>query len=66
MNKTKILCREVVWQINARIVRGGHTVQSAINQIHSAYGFDTSITKLIGALFRDKDRYPGGIHPSLR
>ena len=48
------------------LLEGGHTVQLAINQIHSAYGFDTSITKLIGVLFRDKDRFPGVIHPSLR
>ena len=55
----------MVWQTIARLVGGGRTVQLAINQIHSAYGFDTSITKLIGALFCDKGRYPGGIHPSL-
>ena len=64
--KQKYWRRDVVWQTIARLVRGGRTVQLAINQIHSAYGFDTSITKLIGALFRDKDRYPGVIHPSLR
>ena len=53
------------WQSITRLVGGERTLQLAINQIHSAYGFDTSITKLIGALFCDKGRYPGGIHPSL-
>ena len=49
----------------ARLVRGGQTVQLSINQIQSAYGYNTSITKIIDALICDKDRYSGGVHPSL-
>ena len=64
--KQKYWRRDVVWQTIARLVRGGRTVQVAIYQIQNAYGYETSITKLVNALLLDKGRYPGGIHPSLR
>ena len=64
--KQKYWQSDVVWQTIARLVRGGRTVQVAIYQIQNAYGYETSITKLVNALLLDKGRYPGGIHPSLR
>jgi len=64
--KQKYWRRDVVWQTIARLVRGGRTVQVAIHQIQNAYGYETSITKLVNVLLLDKGRYPGGIHPSLR
>ena len=64
--KQKYWRRDVVWQTIARLVRGGWTVQVAIYHIQNAYGYETSITKLVNALLLDKDRYPGGIHPIQR
>ena len=49
----------------ARFVRGGRTLQLAINQKQSVYGYNTSITKIIDTLTRDKERDPGGVHLSL-
>lgn len=57
--------RDLIWKAMARSVRGGRTAQSAAIQIQSAYGYDTSLTKIIEAMIRDKQRYPGGVHPNL-
>ena len=65
LNKQKYYRRNVVWQIIVRQVRAGLTSEVAICRIRAAYGYDTSVTKVIGAMVRDKKKYPTGIHPCL-
>ena len=64
--KQKYYRRNHVWQTIARLVRGGLTAEVAIEQIYGVYGYDSSPTKIMTALVRDKERHPGGLHPNLR
>ena len=64
--KQKYYRRNHVWQTIARLVRGSLTAEVAIERIYSVYGYDSSPTKIITALVRDKKRHPGGLHPNLR
>ena len=55
-----------MWKAVARLVRGGRTAELAVIEIQKAYGFQSSVTKIIDAMIKDKERYPGAIHPNLR
>ena len=63
--KHKYWLRDKVWQTIARFVRRRQIEQLSINQIHSVYRYNTSITKIIDALLHDKALYPEGVHTSL-
>ena len=54
-----------MWKTIARLVRGGQTAERAIIEIQKAYGFNTSVTRIIGVMICDKDMYPGGIQPNI-
>lgn len=58
--------RKHVWDAIARLVRGGRTAVSAINEIRNVYGHTLSVSNIIDRIIKDKPRYPGGIHPNLR
>ena len=64
--KQKYYRRNLVWQTMARLVRGGLTAEVAIDRIHSVYGYDSSTSKIMTTMVKDKRRYPGGMHPNLR
>ena len=64
--KQKYYRRNLVWQTMARLVRGGLTAEIAIGRLHSVYGYDSSTSKIMTTMVRDKRRYPGGMHPNLR
>ena len=64
--KQKYYRRNHVWQTIARLVRGSLAAEVVIERIYSVYGYDSSPTKIITALVRDKKRHPGGLHPNLR
>ena len=64
--QTKYYSRNLVWQTMARLVRGGLTAEIAIGRLHSVYGYDSSTSKIMTTMVRDKRRYPGGMHPNLR
>ena len=64
--KQKYWCRNHVWKAIARLIRGGRTTELAVNEIHKVYGFQLSVTKTINLMIKDKQRYPGEIHPNLR
>ena len=65
-NKQKYYRRNHVWETIARLVRGGLTAEVAIERIYSVYGYDSSTTKIMTGMVRDKKRHPGGLHPNLR
>jgi hypothetical protein len=65
-NKQKYYRRNLVWQTMARLVRGGLTAEVAIGRLHSVYGYDSSTSKIMTTMVKDKRRYPGGMHPNLR
>lgn len=60
-NKYKYHRRKVVWDVIARLVRGGRTAQTAVDMIYNAYGH-VSVTAIINQMRRD--RAHGG-HPNL-
>jgi len=64
--KQKYWRRNQVWMVMARLVRGGRTAELAAIEIQKVYGFQMSVTKIIDSLIKDKQKYPGGIHPNLR
>ena len=55
----------MVWRTIARLVRAGLTAEVAIERIHRVYGYDTSPTKIMWEMIKDKKRYQDGIHPNL-
>lgn len=55
--------RKVVWDIVAGLVRQGHTAELAIDKIYGVYGGQTSVTKIINGLKRDKMN--GTLSPNL-
>ncbi len=57
--------RNYIWQAIQRMVNAGYSATYAIQKIHAAYGADASVTKIIECMKEDKNRYPGGIHPTL-
>ena len=65
-NKHKYYRRNHVWETIARLVRGGLTAEVAIERIYSVYGYDSSTTKIMTGMVRDKKRHPGGLHPNQR
>ena len=65
MDKTNISItarRKVVWEVIARLVRGGRTAQAAIDMIYAAYGHG-SVTSIINRMRRDR---ANGGHPNLQ
>jgi len=50
----------------ARLVRGGLTAKKSIERLHSVYGYDSSTSKIMKTMVKDKIRYLGGMHPNLR
>mmetsp|Transcript_3711 Transcript_3711/g.5065 ORF Transcript_3711/g.5065 Transcript_3711/m.5065 type:complete len:468 (-) Transcript_3711:47-1450(-) len=61
-NKYKYHRRKVVWEVIARLVRGGRTAQAAIDMIYAAYGHG-SVTSIINRMRRDR---ANGGHPNLQ
>ena len=55
--------RKVVWDKIAEMIRAGHTAQTAIDRIYQAYGVNTTTTRIINLMRRD--RTTGG-HPDLQ
>jgi len=55
--------RKVVWDTVAELIRRGHTAQTAIDLILQTYGENTTTTKIINQMRRDR---PNGGHPALR
>ena len=64
-NKQKYYRRNMVWRTIARSVRAGLTAEAAIERIHRVYGYNTSPTKTMWQMIKDKKRYQEGIHPNL-
>ena len=56
--------RKVVWDTVSGLVRLGFTSDIAIDRIYGVYGGQTSVTKIINALKRDKK--DGTVNPNLR
>lgn len=57
--------RKIVWDTVSGLVRLGHTSEIAIDRIYAVlYGGQTSVTKIINALKRDKRN--GTLNPNLR
>ena len=63
--KQKYWRRNHIWKTIARLVRGGHSVDRAIVLIQNAYGFKTSVSKIIELMIRDRRTLPGGSHTGL-
>ena len=63
--KQKYWRRNHVWKTIARLVRGGHSVDRAIVLIQNAYGFKTSVSKIIELMIRDRRTLPGDSNPGL-
>ncbi len=62
--KHKYHRRKVIWSLVSGLVRVGLTADTAIDQIYSVYGHQTSVTNIINAIKRDaKD---GTLNPNLR
>ena len=55
--------RKIVWDIMSGLVRQGHTSELAIDKIYGDYGGQTSVTKIINGLKRDKKN--GTLNPNL-
>jgi hypothetical protein len=55
--------RKIVWDIVSGLVRQGHTSEIAIDKIYGVYGGQTSVTKIINGLKRDKKN--GTLSPNL-
>ena len=55
--------RKIVWDIVSGLVRQGHTSELAIDKIYGVYGGQTSVTKIINGLKRDKKN--GTLSPNL-
>ena len=55
-----------MWEAVARLVHSGRTAELTVIEIQKAYGFQSSVTKIIGAMIKDRERCPGAIHPHLR
>ncbi len=56
--------RKIVWDTVLGLVRQGHTSELAIDKIYGVYGGQTSVTKIINGLKRDKKE--GTLSPNLR
>jgi hypothetical protein len=56
--------RKIVWDTVLGLVRQGHTSELAIDKIYGVYGGQTSVTKIINGLKRDKKE--GTLSPKLR
>jgi hypothetical protein len=56
--------RKIVWDTVLGLVRQGHTSKLAIDKIYGVYGGQTSVTKIINGLKRDKN--DGTLSPNLR
>ena len=56
--------RKIVWDTVSGLVRLGHTSEIAIDRIYAVYGGQTSVTKIINALKKDKRN--GTLNPNLR
>ena len=65
--KQKYYRRKDVWDAISCLIRGGHTIQSAIVRIREIYGQSASITQIIENIRRDRQTYKnnGGYHPNL-
>ena len=55
--------RKLVWDCIKRHVNCGYTPNAACERIHQCYGYNLSVTMIINAFKRDKQR---GGHPNLR
>ena len=55
--------RKIVWDTVSGLVRQGHTSELAIDKIYGVYGGQTSVTKIINGLKRDKKE--GTLSPNL-
>jgi hypothetical protein len=55
--------RKIVWDTVLGLVRQGHTSELAIDKIYGVYGGQTSVTKIINGLKRDKKE--GTLSPNL-
>ena len=58
--------RNQVWACIKRLVNAGHTADSAIAQIHQAYGHNLSVTNIFKKFYRDRREYGADGHPNLR
>ena len=57
--------RNIIWQCMARLIRAGHTKESAARAIYQIYGHKASVTQISGRILKDKKLYNGGYHPNL-
>ena len=60
--KQKYYRRKIFWTCLSKMVRMGSTVDSAIEKVRQAYGFQLSVTKILEKMI--EDRKTGG-HPNL-
>ena len=65
-NKQTYYRRNLVWQTVVRLVLVGLTVEAAIERIHSSYGYNSSTSKIMTMMAKDKVRYLDRMHPNLR
>ena len=65
-NRQKYYRRNLIWQTIARLVRGGLTPEVAIERIYGVYGYNSSTSKIMTAMVKDKRRETGGLQPNLR
>jgi hypothetical protein len=62
--KHKFHRRKLVWSMVCGLVQVGLTVDTAIDQIYSVYGQQTSVTNIINGIKRDSKA--GTLNPNLR
>jgi Transcriptional activator of glycolytic enzymes len=62
-SKTKFCRRKVFWDCVSRHVAAGFDVQTVIDKIQAAYGYNMTMYRVLEAMTKDKKK---GGHPNLR
>jgi len=65
--KQKYYRQRFVWNAIDHLIRSGMTAKAAIGKLRDVYGHNTSVTRIIKQIRRDKKIYKqiGGYHPNL-
>ena len=65
--KQKYYQQRFVWNAIDHLIRSGMTAKAAIGKLRDVYGHNTSVTRIIEQIRRDKKIYEqiGGYHPNL-